>query len=403
MIKHLFKLLWNRKKSNSLLTIEIFLSFLVLFLVLALFYYNYSHYSEPIGFNYENVWNLQLDFNEQEADIVREKLIQLDLSLKNFNEIEEYSFSSAYSYPYTTSTWSSSVKNSKDIDVIYVVNRVDDNFHNVLELNVIEGRWFNQEDDANADEPVVINQAFADEYFGEGVSPIGKKAIDKNRDGEVEATYSIVGVIDYYKYKGELQKNRPLMARRLALTDTSITRASDRNNLILKVRSGTDMEFEEKLFDNIMKIGSGWMVKIDRIDAMRESYIKSEAGGILVLTAIAFFLILNVALGLMGVIWYSVNRRKPEIGLRRAIGATSRKILIQIIGEAIVLGTFAIIIGLVFALQVPILSLMDTSVGIMLASVISASTLIYFLITICSLYPSVLASKIQPVEALHDE
>lgn len=403
MIKHLFKLLWNRKKSNSLLTIEIFLSFLVLFLVLALFYYNYSFYSEPIGFNYDNVWNLQLDFNEEEDESVREKLLQLNLSLKNFNEIVEYSFCANYSHPYTNSTWSSSVKNDKEIDVVYSLNRADDNFHNVLGLNVLEGRWFNREDDAQIDIPVVVNKAFADEYFGENNSPIGKKAFDKNKEGEIEETYHIVGLIDYYKFKGELRENRPLLIRRLVLADTSIKGSSSRNNLIVKVKPGTGMEFEEKLYDHIMKISNGWIVKIDRIDAMRETYIKKEAGAILVLTAIAFFLILNVALGLMGVIWYSVNRRKPEIGLRRAIGATSKKILMQIIGEAVVLGTFAIIIGIVFALQIPILNVMDTTVGIMLASVITASTLIYLLITICSLYPSVLASKIQPVEALHDE
>ena len=111
MIKHLFKLIWNRKKNTSLLMIEILLSFLVLFAVLAIFYYNYSFYAQPTGFDYKNVWVLQFNWNTEEDAAVKEKIHQLDLSLKNFNEIENYSFCSSFSFPYSRSMWSTGLKN----------------------------------------------------------------------------------------------------------------------------------------------------------------------------------------------------------------------------------------------------------------------------------------------------
>src|SRR5690606_26308208 len=56
MIKHLIKLIWNKKRSNFLLTTEIFASFIVLFGVMSLVFYNYGNYAEPPGYDYEDVW-----------------------------------------------------------------------------------------------------------------------------------------------------------------------------------------------------------------------------------------------------------------------------------------------------------------------------------------------------------
>ena len=54
MIRHLFKMIWNRKKSNFLLISEIFFSFLVLFAVLSLLVYYLNNYAKPLGFTPDN-------------------------------------------------------------------------------------------------------------------------------------------------------------------------------------------------------------------------------------------------------------------------------------------------------------------------------------------------------------
>ena len=402
MIKHLFKLIWNRKKNTSLLMIEILLSFLVLFAVLAIFYYNYSFYAQPTGFDYKNVWVLQFNWNTEEDAAVKEKIHQLDLSLKNFNEIENYSFCSSFSFPYSRSMWSTGLKNDNGIEVHTVFNSADTNFTKVLGQKIIEGRWFNKEDDASTFKPVIINNELRNQYFGENAPAIGEKIIDKDDEGTVRDTYTVIGIIDHYKYRGEFEREYPLMAQRMNLNDTTLQLRWS-NVLLVKVKQGANVAFEENLVKHIVNLTKGWKVKVSDIDELRNSYINQRAGTILVSGSLAFILLLNVALGLMGVIWYSINRRKSEIGLRRATGASGKKISLQIIGEAIVLGTFAIIIGILFAVQVPILKMMDTTTGIMLASIVTASVFIYILITICSLYPSFLASRIQPAEALHDE
>jgi putative ABC transport system permease protein len=62
-----------------------------------------------------------------------------------------------------------------------------------------------------------------------------------------------------------------------------------------------------------------------------------------------------VALGIFGVLWYNINKRRGEIGLRRAVGATGNDISKQLVGEAFVLCTMSLILGLFFVVQFPLL------------------------------------------------
>jgi len=52
VIRHLFLMVWNRKRVNLLILIEIFLSFLVLFAVATQAAYFYQHYVQPLGFDF---------------------------------------------------------------------------------------------------------------------------------------------------------------------------------------------------------------------------------------------------------------------------------------------------------------------------------------------------------------
>src|ERR1700749_3727619 len=56
MFKHLFKLIWNKKKQNFLLMSEILVSFLVIFAVFTLIVYYYHNYKKPMGLDYQDIW-----------------------------------------------------------------------------------------------------------------------------------------------------------------------------------------------------------------------------------------------------------------------------------------------------------------------------------------------------------
>jgi putative ABC transport system permease protein len=118
---------------------------------------------------------------------------------------------------------------------------------------------------------------------------------------------------------------------------------------------------------------------------------------------VAGFLIINVALGLFGVLWYNINKRKGEIGLRRAIGATGNAISRQLVGEAFVLSTLSLILGCFFAVQFPLLNVFDLPANIYVTAIILSVLFIYVLVVLCALYPGKQAAGIYPAVALHED
>ncbi len=63
MIRHLLKLVWNRKRSNALMILEICASFLVVFVVATLGLFFLDNYRRPLGFEWKNVWNVRVGFS----------------------------------------------------------------------------------------------------------------------------------------------------------------------------------------------------------------------------------------------------------------------------------------------------------------------------------------------------
>ena len=62
MIRHVMRMVWNRKRSTGLIMTELLISFLVLCTVLSVGAYYWDNYRQPLGFNYENVWMVGASF-----------------------------------------------------------------------------------------------------------------------------------------------------------------------------------------------------------------------------------------------------------------------------------------------------------------------------------------------------
>lgn len=123
----------------------------------------------------------------------------------------------------------------------------------------------------------------------------------------------------------------------------------------------------------------------------------------IILMIVAAFLIINVALGLFGVLWYNINLRKSEIGLRRAVGASGNAVSKQLVGEALMLSTFALILGSFFAIQFPLLNVFDLPAGIYIVALLLSIAFIYLLVIVCAFYPGKQAAAIYPAVALHED
>ncbi len=398
MIKHLIKLVWNRKRFNFLITLEILVSFLVLFVVMMFVAYYANNYRQPLGFEYENVWNINIDVKQESDDYFTPEqqalTRQLFNTVKDLPEVE--SVASALSVPYQSSgSFSSEEHNGKNIE--YERGEVTSDFQTVLKLNVVAGRWFNKDDDAANFRPVVINRNLTEAMFG-NEDPVGKVF---GSEGEGRKESRVVGVVSDFRKQGELAGAGNFLFTRKNLNDP---KERPPRNLVIRLRPGVPAEFESQLNDKLQAVAKNWSFEIQPLVNLRESLFRLQLIPVVVLGIIAAFLMIMVALGLTGVLWQSVTQRRKEIGLRRAKGATAARIKNQILGELLVIATFGLLIGILLVVQFPLLDVIGfISAKIYLYSILAAALTIYLLTILCGLYPSWLATKVQPAEALHYE
>ncbi|MBF9254517.1 ABC transporter permease [Pontibacter sp. 172403-2] len=393
MIRHLFKLIWNRKKSNFLLITEIFFCFLVLFGVLSFIVYNVRNYSRPLGFQHENVWLLTMRPNTDSTAQNRVQLEQVLQRVRAFPEVEHASLTSSNA-PFSFSQMRNHMSYGNVKDVEADEYEVQDDFKAVMQLQVSQGRWFGSQDDASRFEPIVINSVMQKQLFGE-TNPLGKR-LPKNDS----VSYEVVGVVDHYRGYSEYAAEEPAFFTRINLQKN---KNDFRNELLIRVKPGTGISFEEKMVRQLSGIAKSWTIEVSTLEKMRQNKAKLTLIPMLALGLICGFLIFNVALGLFGVLWYNISRRNSEIGLRRALGAASIQIYRQFIGEVLVLATFGLLLGVLFAVQFPLLQVFQVESEVYLIALIGAVVLIYLLTTICALYPSRQAAAIQPATALHEE
>lgn len=393
MIRHLFKLIWNRKKSNFLLITEIFFSFLVLFAVLSLVVYNFRNYNKPLGFDHENVWLLSFRSNSDSTAQnlrIQQQLLQ---RIRGFQEVESAAFSSNNT-PFAFSKMNSAISYGNSKDVMTNFYEVQDEIEDVLRLQVREGRWLGPQDAASRHKPIVINGMLKQKLFG------GEEALGKQIPINDSIHYTVVGVVDYYRADGEYGAEEAALFSRINLQNT------DRDmweSLLLRVKPGTGVAFEEKMVKELSRIAKDWTIEVSTLENMRVKKSKLTLIPMIALGVVCGFLVFNVALGLFGVLWYNISRRNGEIGLRRAVGADAGKIYRQFIGEVLVLATFGILLGAVFAVQFPLLHVFQIESGVYFTALGFAVVIIYVLAAGCAFYPSRQAAGIEPAVALHEE
>jgi putative ABC transport system permease protein len=390
MLRHLFILIWNKKKQNLLMITEMFVSFLVIFAVSSMMIFYYHNYKQPMGFDYDNVWvvNYSLPQNIQSIDSVMLFHETIKQMLHSMPQIKDASFS-ANNVPFSMST-SNSTTNYNGKEVLTNIYQSEISYAKVLNMHLNEGRWFIQGDKVSKNPTIVINEMLREKLFGK-----------ENAIGKVvalgEDQLRIIGVVQNLKDQGDYQ---PMEFGMYRLMDTGWYRYA--STILIKVQPGTDAAFESKLFKSLSN-AIGTSIEIEHLDKKLVSKNKIFLVPAIIVTVVASFLIINVALGLFGVLWYNINKRRSEIGLRRAVGATGGSISKQLVSEALVLSTLALIIGSFFAVQFPLLNVFDLPSGIYIIALLFSIAFIYMLVIVCAFYPGKQAAAIYPATALHED
>jgi predicted permease len=183
----------------------------------------------------------------------------------------------------------------------------------------------------------IVNQAFADRLFGEH-NPIGKQVAGGG------ASYEIIGVCGNVKTRTLGEETRPVLYR--SLTQASISDPSIFGYTFLVKTAGDPTGQSDAVRKTVRSIDG--TIAVSNLQSMQEhirsAYFLPRLAAALFGTFGAIGLIL-AAVGLYGVMSYSVSRRTREIGIRMALGAQPRTVERLILRQGFVLTLIALVLG----------------------------------------------------------
>jgi putative ABC transport system permease protein len=409
MIRHYFRLFWNRRRSNVLILVELFACFLVLCGVLTVAASFWDRWMKPLGFDTEGVWQMDLampeyqQLSDEKKAEAWEVSRQLDLLLKGTAEIEAFTPMSINT-PCGRSMMGESIHANGHPGFLYL-NEVTPAAREVLGLALVSGRWLEAGDGTLNWRPCVITRNCAEDLFP-GEDAVGKTLPAFDRDGKVKGPEAgarenrVVGIVKDCRWRGDFYPEAYL---RFSHAETGLEDWPPQNYLF-RVRPSVAGGFEERLVREVQGLATGWSVTLAPLSRHRQEARRDQLAPLLLGALVSGFLILMVGLGLVGVLWQMVSRRTEEWGLRRALGATVGRVRMQVLGEIWALTTVAVGAGAVLFVQLPLFqAFRDVPLHVYLMSLAGAALLIYLVVALCGLYPSWLATRADPAEALQHE
>lgn len=407
MLKHVFTLVWNRRRANALILAELLLSFLVLAAVLGVGAYYAAHWLQPLGFDYEDVWRARVMWGrwstatDDERRAILTRLTAIRHAVAGLDAVETTSY--VGNTPYSSSTHSSTQYFDGRREQTLTA-QADVEARRVLRLELVAGRWLEPGDDALGYRPAVINRHYARTVFGDA-DPVGRfvpnfdsSSGEPSEPDPDEIREKVIGVVEAYRRDGELRRDTYTLFTLRGQDDVERYPPSE---LLVRTAPGTSAAFEEELSRTLAAAAPDWDFRVDKLAVARRDRLNESLLPLLLASIICGFLILMVGMGLIGVLWQSVSRRAQELGLRRALGATVRSVRLQVLGELLALTTVAVALGSALFLQAPLLDLIGrVGSGIYLTALGTAMVIVYAFVVLCGLYPSWLATRVEPAEAL---
>lgn len=392
MFKHLITLMWNKRRSNTLIFLEVLLAFVVLIGVYAFSLYNLDRYRSPLGFDHDNTLLVRLDLPDG-LDSATVLTTQQDIraQILELPEVEAVSFMGLIT-PFSNSAYYNG-NDDNGFDFGTYGYFVDEHYAEAAGLQLREGRWFTESDEFAKYTPIVVNGALADEYF-----PFAESIIDSIL--LLEGEMKIIGVVENFKYKSNFTENDPLTFFNQRNSDYA---AMPHERMIVRVAPGRLATVEEPIFNLIQETTKNSDIVIQRMSQRRDKANRPVVVPLVILSVISVFLLINIALGLFGVLFTQINRRRAEIGLRKAMGASPAQVTWQFVIEVLMVSGAALIVGIFFAIQVPLLDLTPIPDRFFYWGILGAILTILLIVTLCALIPSRQASRLQPANVLHED
>lgn len=280
-----------------------------------------------------------------------------------------------------------------------------------IQLPVLySGRLLNEQDDAAGRKVAVIGNDLATSLFGSD-DPVGKYV---NAGGVYVQIVGVVGQKSQASIGGRVEES-------LIIPETTARRAFGLGDqvyfFIFTMEKGKKLAQLKPLIFRALRANHPLHPDdYDALGAFDVSEMFEQVNGVfLAVSILAFFVgfgtLIAGVIGVGNIMWIIVKERTHEIGIRRALGARPRDIIVQILAEGTVLTSVAGIAGICFATF--ILAMADkltaapgfdpAGFGLSFSAAITIMVVFMALGTAAGLIPALKAMRIKPIEALNDK
>ncbi len=271
--------------------------------------------------------------------------------------------------------------------------------------NVDSGELFSDADIRSANRVALIGKTVAENLFGDDIDPIGKTIRIK------KSPFMILGVLESkgQSFDGRDQDDTiivPITTAQRKLFGNQIPGSV--RMIMAQAKSEKYMGVAEDAINDLIRqrhnirenAESDFSVR--NLTAMAKTASETAKTMSMLLGAIASISLLVGGIGIMNIMLVSVTERTREIGIRMAIGAREKDILLQFLLEACVISIVGCVIGIALGLGGALLvkkmvgsEILISMRSIVLAFSVAASVGVFF-----GYYPATKAAKLHPIEAL---
>jgi predicted permease len=276
-----------------------------------------------------------------------------------------------------------------------MTNVVSSGFFRAMQIPIVDGRDFDDRDNANAQRVVVINQQMA-ELLWPGESAVGKRILIGTESPDLA---EVVGVVKTGKYRNLAEDPKPYfyypMTQRRPANMSLVMRTSvDPRGLAASIR---------KEVQNIDR-----SVPVVSVKTMTEHLTYALwAPNMAASFSLAFgvLAILLSAIGLYSVMAYVVSQRTREVGIRMALGANRADVMRMITAQGMRLAVIGVVIGLLLSLGLAraLSSLLIGVSGYDVTTFVIVSAVLVLVALLACYLPARRATKIDPLVALRYE
>ncbi|MGI8732784.1 MAG: ABC transporter permease [Pyrinomonadaceae bacterium] len=269
-------------------------------------------------------------------------------------------------------------------------------YFRTLEIPMIRGRDFNEWDAPDGEKVTIIDERLAREYWPHE-NPVGKRIrFGPPEDNEPWHTVvGVVGAVRHQRLDAETRKSVYLSHLQVPVNGLSlVVRAKNSSSLVGALR-GQIREMDPDLPVNDLMLME---------EVVSESIWQNRLYAIL-FSVFAGVAVLLAAIGIYGVMSYSVMQRTQEIGIRMALGAQVKDVLQLVVRGGLALSLIGVTIGIAgaFALTRLLRTLLFGVTPTDAATFVAVSMLLLFVALVACYIPARRATKVDPLEALRYE